>query len=249
MESGAWIQKSKCERCCNESSSQTWPIEGWNDPIANLWKDEDGNTQWFGYFGRGIQNADQESFFEADDDWDDEFNANFKPDSTNLNRLGMALRMRQRGFQWSSFLAEDAIFWLYEINNDGTTLYRKADFGTIVGTLAGGDGDSQDDLGFFDVKDWITYSWDSDGIGNRGQKVGYVGYAFLESPGNPFDGIDNDNDSKSSSPRFVASDFNAVIYNAGEQVVLIKDTVDALGLRIYKRSLHTVKATTDTVFS
>ena len=213
---------------------ETWPIEGWNDPIANLWKDEDGNTQWFGYFGRGIQNADQESFFEANDDWDDEFNSNFKPDSTNLNRLGMALRMRQRGFQWSSFLAEDAIFWLYEINNDGTTLYRKADFGTIVGTLAGGDGDSQDDLGFFDVKDWITYSWDSDGIGNRGQKVGYVGYAFLESPGNPFDGIDNDNDTKSNSPRFTSSDFNAVIYNAGDQVVLITDTVDAQGLRIYQ---------------
>ena len=33
------------------------------------------------------------------------------------------------------------------------------------------------------------------------------------------------------------------------KVVLIKDTVDALGLRIYKRSLHTVNATTDTVFS
>ncbi len=228
---------------------ETWPLDGWNDPIARFWKDENGNTQWFGYFGRGIQNADQESFFEADDDWDDEFNGNFRPDTTNLSRNGMALRMRQRGFQWSSFLAEDAIFWLYEINNDGTTLYRKADFGTVVGTLAGGDGDSQDDLGFFDVEDWITYSWDSDGIGNRGQKVGYVGYAFLESPGNPFDGIDNDNDSKSSSPRFVASDFNPVIYNAGDQVVLIKDTVDALGLRVYKRSLHTVKVTTDTVFS
>ena len=227
----------------------TWPIEGWNDPIARFWKDEGGNTQWFGYFGRGIQNADQESFFEANDDWDDEFNANFKPDSTNLNRYGMALRMRQRGFQWSSFLAEDAIFWLYEINNDGTTLYRKADFGTVVGTLAGGDGDSQDDLGYFDVQDWITYSWDSDGIGNRGQKVGYVGYAFLESPGNPFDGIDNDNDTKSNSPRFTASDFNPIIYNSGDQVVLIKDTVDALGLRVYNRSLHTVKSTTDTVYS
>jgi hypothetical protein len=227
----------------------TWPVEGWNDPIAGLWKDDDGNTQWFGYFGRGIQNADQESFFEADDDWDDEFNGNFKPDTSNLNRNGMALRMRQRGFQWSSFLAEDAIFWLYEINNDGTTLYKKANFGTIVGTLAGGDGDSQDDLGFFDVQDWITYSWDSDGIGNRGQKVGYVGYAFLESPGNPFDGIDNDNDSKSSSPRFVASDFNGVIYNVDDQVVLISDTVDAQGLRIYKRSLHTVKSTIDTVYS
>jgi hypothetical protein len=228
---------------------QSWPIEGWNDPIAKFWIDEDGNTEWFGFFGRGIQNADQESFFEADDQGDDEFNSNFNPDSTNLNRNGMALRMRQRGFQWSSFLAEDAIFWLYEINNDGTTVYRKADFGTVVGTLAGGDGDSQDDLGFFDIKDWITYSWDSDGIGNKGQKVGYVGYAFLESPGNPFDGIDNDNTSISSSPRFVQSDFDAVIYNSGDQVVLINEITSPQGLRIYERTLHTVSSTTDTVFS
>ena len=228
---------------------QSWPIEGWNDPIAKFWKDENGKTEWFGYFGRGIQNADQESFFEADDQWDDEFNANFKPDSTDPTRNGMGLRMRQRGFQWSSFLAEDAIFWLYEINNDGTTAYRKADFATIVGTLAGGDGDSQDDLGYFDVKDWVTYSWDSDGIGNKGQKVGYVGYAFLESPGNPFDGIDNDDDSKSSSPRFGQSDFAPVVYNAGDQVVLINETTDPEGLRIYQRSLHTVASTTDTVYS
>jgi len=228
---------------------QSWPIEGWNDPVANSWKDEDGNTQWFGFFGRGIFNADQESFFESDDQWDDEFNATFNPDSSDLTRKGMALRMRQRGFQWASFLAEDAIFWLYEIYNDGSTVYRKADFGTIVGTLAGGDGDSQDDLGFFDIKDWITYSWDSDGIGNKGQKVGYVGYAFLESPGNPFDGIDNDDDSKSSSPRFQASDFNAIIYSAGNQVVLINEITDPQGLRVYERELHTVKSTTDTVFS
>jgi hypothetical protein len=228
---------------------KSWPIDGWNDPVARFWIDENGNTEWFGYFGRGIQNADQESFFEADDQDDDEFNANFKPDSTDLTRDGMALRMRQRGFQWSSFLAEDAIFWLYEINNDGTTVYRKADFGTIVGTLAGGDGDSQDDLGFFDIKDWITYSWDSDGIGNKGQKVGYVGYAFLESPGNPFDGIDNDDDSRSSSPRFVQSDFNAVIYNTGDQVVLINELINPQGLRIYERTLHTVGSGTDTVVS
>ncbi|RKY93918.1 MAG: hypothetical protein DRQ01_03615, partial [Ignavibacteriae bacterium] len=229
---------------------QSWPIEGWNDPVANSWRDEDGNTQWFGFFGRGIFNADQESFFESDDQWDDEFNANFSPDTTDLTRKGMALRLRQRGFQWSSFLAEDAIFWLYEITNDGTTIYRKADFGTVVGTLAGGDGDSQDDLGFFDIEDWITYSWDSDGLGNIGQKVGYIGYAFLESPGNPFDGIDNDNDSKeASSPRFVESDFDSVVYNAGETVVLITESTDPNGLRIYERTLHTVKSTTDTIFS
>lgn len=231
----------------------SWPIEGWNDPIASTWKDDKGKTQWFGYFGRGIINADQESIFDADDNSDTEFNFTwnssgepldtlFLPDSRDLTRNGMGLRMRVRGFQWSNFLAEDAIFWLYDISNDGTTIYRKADFGTVVGTLAGGDGDSGDDLGYFDIQEWITYSWDSDGIGNKGQKVGYVGYSFLESPGNPFDGIDNDDDSKMMSPRFTSTDFDSVKYNAGDKVVLI-DPVN------YERTLHTVAATTDTVYS
>ena len=229
----------------------SWPIVVWNDPIARNWKDEKGKTQWFGYFGRGIQNADQESLFDADDQSDDEFNFSdpltqldtiFQPDSRDPSRLGMALRMRVRGFQWSNFLAEDALFWLYDITNEGTTIYRKADFGTTVGTLAGGDGDSQDDLGFFDVNEWITYSWDNDGIGNKGQKVGYVGYSFLESPGNPFDGIDNDDDSQSPSPTFAQTDFDSVSYVAGNNVVLIDPVT-------YDRTIHTIQSLPDTVTS
>lgn len=228
---------------------QSWPIEGWNDPVAKDWKDDKGKTQWFGFFGRGIMNADQESFFEADDHWDDEFNSHYQPDANDPNRNGMALRMRQRGFQWASFLAEDAIFWLYDITNDGTHTYRKANFGTVVGTLAGGDGDSQDDLGTFIIDESITYSYDSDNVGNRGQKVGWVGYAFLESPGNPFDGIDNDNDSQTNtSPRFTESDFDPIIYNAGDKVVLITEENNGTTNK-YVRSIHTVKSTVDTVYS
>ena len=225
----------------------TWPIGGWADPggVPEIteWVDEEGKTEWYGFFGRGIQNADQESFFVADDQSDDEFNGFFKPDANDPLRNGMGLQLRQRGFQWSSFLAEDAIFWLYDIKNEGTTTFRKANFGTVVGTLAGGDGDSGDDLGFFDAQDWITYSWDSDNSGNRGQEVGYVGYAFLESPGNPFDGIDNDGDSKdNASPRFEEADFDEIIYKAGDAVVLIDPVT-------YERTLHTVGSTTETVSS
>jgi hypothetical protein len=229
----------------------SWPIAGWNDPVARDWKDEFGRTEWFGYFGRGLATANQESIFDADDQSDDEFNFSdpvtqqnriFIADSRDPSRLGMALKMRVRGFQWSNFLAEDAIFWLYDITNDGTTIYRKANFGTVVGTLAGGDGDSGDDLGFFDVDEWITYSWDSDGIGNKGQKVGYVGYSFLESPGNPFDGIDNDDDSRLPSPTFVQSDFDSVTYTIGSVVVLIDPET-------YERTLHTIQSLPDTVYS
>ena len=231
----------------------SWPIGGWADPggfpeVPN-YVDDQGNTEWWGYFGRGIINADQESYFVAFDQSDDEFNiidanndviGGFIPDTTNLKRHGMGLQLRQRGFQWSSFLAEDVIFWLYDIKNEGTYTFKKANFGTIVGTLAGGDGDSGDDLGFFDSQDWITYSWDSDGSGNRGQEVGYVGYAFLESPGNPFDGIDNDGDAPDAGAEiFEPADFEAQVYNAGDKIVLIDPTS-------YERSWFFIQANTDT---
>jgi hypothetical protein len=73
---------------------KSWPLAGWADHPD--WKDSDGNPQWDGYFGRGIMNADQESYFVADDQWDDEFNFSgdnvlFKPDTTDTTRHGMGL--------------------------------------------------------------------------------------------------------------------------------------------------------------
>jgi hypothetical protein len=220
----------------------SWPIGGWRDQPT--WVDPmTGKTQWNGYFGRGIIQADQESYYWADDNSDDEFNGNFDPDTRDTSRKGMALQMGVRGFQWSSFLAANSIFWLYDIRNEGNYVYRKFDFGTVVGTLAGGDGDSQDDLGSFDVNNSITYSWDSDGIGNKGQKVGYVGYAFLESPGNPYDGIDNDDDSGDpNAPRFIASSFDSTTYQPGQIMILIDPLT-------YARTQYTVQAGLNTVSS
>ena len=66
-----------------------------------------GKTEWFGYFGRGIQNADQESLFDADDQSDDEFNFSdpntqlnriFTPDSRDPSRLGMAFKIKLEDF-------------------------------------------------------------------------------------------------------------------------------------------------------
>lgn len=202
---------------------KSWPKEGWADHPD--WKDEKGNTQWNGYFGRGVINADLESYYVADDHWDREFNKlyNFYPTKKDTMRLGMGLQMFVRGFQWNNILAQDVIFWLYKIRNDGEYPFRKAAFGTVVGTLAGGDGDSQDDLGYFDPDAWITYSYDSDNKGNKGQKVGYIGYAYLESPGNAYNGIDDDNDCANPNiERFKASDFDTTqVFKVGDDVVLI----------------------------
>ena len=54
-----------------------------------------------------------------------------------------------------------------------------------------------------------------------------VGYAFLESPGNGYDGIDNDGDYDSagdaSAPLFQKSSFDSSLVEAGDQIILIDD--------------------------
>jgi len=174
----------------------SWP-SSWADKDAS-W---DGN--WNGYFGKRT-NADQESYFVMDDNTDD--GHDFYPDSTDLTRRGLALRVGVRGFQWSNVLAEDLIFWHYDITNEGTTDYQKMIFGMYVDVGVGGQNDSNDDNAFFDLDDDITYSWDTNGTGEGGWgPTGYCGYAFLESPGNPFNGIDDDGDGESGSPNVTSN--------------------------------------------
>jgi len=233
----------------------SWP-RFWPDKLNDI-EDPGWAGSWNGYFGKNVKNADQESYFVMDDNNDREFNFPtlgndgsgqiFRADSVNDLRYGMGLSVAIRGLQWSHFLAEDAIFWLYDVTNQGTTNYLKAAFGMMVGTLAGGRcGDSNDDLAYFDAENDITYSFDSppayspcfDG------PVGYAGYAFLESPGNPFDGIDNDGDNaETGSAPFLTPDvFEAVTYNVGDQVVLIDGET-------YARSLVTLSDDTTEIYS
>jgi len=237
-----------------------WP-DKMDDPEDPGWPE-----QWNGFFGKGVTNADQESYFIMDDNNDVEFNSGhnlkgvyFKPDNRDANRNGLGLEVKVRGMQWAQFLAQDVIFWLYEITNTSTTDYDKVVFGMIAGTYNGvtGTDDSpqeyDDDYSFFDVERDLTYTGDYPNNNSRNPKwqgpVGLVGYAFLESPGNPYDGIDNDGDNKPeehpgknlifTAPLFTESDFDSVVYNKGDQIVLIdKD---------YKRTFHTITSDTETV--
>jgi len=169
----------------------TWP-QSWPG------KDDSWNGYWDGYFGK-VTNADQESYFVMDDNSDD--GHNFYPDSTDHTRRGLGLSVKVRGFQWSNVLAEDLIFWHYEITNEGTHNYNQAIFGMYVDCGVGGQYDSNDDYASFDKDDDITYSWDHDGIGEGGwSPTGYAGYAFLESPGNPNNFIDDDGDGEEMNP-------------------------------------------------
>jgi hypothetical protein len=196
----------------------TWP-DKFEDVIDPGWPDS-----WNGYFGKGILNADQESYYVIDDYNNKEFS--FYPDSTDSLRRGLGLRVTVRGFQWSTVEVEDIIFWLFDAENVGTHSHDKMNFGMMVSPNMGGDNtssDSNDDLGEYDLLEDLGYQFDEDFIGASGwPNVGYLGVAFLESPGNPVDGIDNDGDGiDGPGPVITESMFDPMTVNAGDPIILI----------------------------
>jgi len=216
------------------TNPSSWP-SSWPD------KDSNWDGKWNGYFGQDVQSIPQESFYVMNDNNDEEFNRSgnnqwgveFKPDPNNPSMNGLGLEVKVRGMQWSQFQAQDVIFWLYEITNNGDTDYSKVVFGELVGTYVGvtGQDDSaqeySDDWSFFDVDQDITYTGDFDNDCSSNPnwvgEVGMVGYAFLESPGNPYDGIDNDGDASNygTGPTFEESDFNPTLIENGMSIVSI----------------------------
>ncbi len=158
----------------------------------------DWNGFWYGYFGRGVNNSDFETFFVMDDSKDKEWSRvpfNYYPLNSDLDRGGLALRVEVRGFQWSQVLAEDIIFWHYDIVNLADYNYPTTIFGFYTDCGVGGTDDSEDDNASFDILLDLAYCYDGDGLGVPGNwQTGYYGYAYLESPGNATNGINDDQD-------------------------------------------------------
>jgi hypothetical protein len=187
------------------NDSRTWP-DHWPD------KDNSWDGAWDGYFGKRPA-ADQESFTVMDDDYYDAWKYYF-PDARDHSRRGLAMRVEVRGFQWSNPQSANVIFWHYDITNEGTANYPENGakeniiFGLYMDSGVGGsaiscDGiaESDDDNAFWDRSYAglnLVYTWDryghGVGIGTTCAPTGYLGYAYLETPGKPYDGVDNDDD-------------------------------------------------------
>ncbi|NQT25012.1 hypothetical protein HQ585_06645, partial [candidate division KSB1 bacterium] len=212
---------------------ETWP-DKFDDPVDPGWP-----GSWNGYFGKNILNADQESYYVIDDYQNKEFP--FYPDSTDSLRRGLGMRVTVRGFQWSQVLVEDILFLLYDVKNVGTHLHDKVNFGMLpgpnIGAVIGGPRDGLDDGGAYDLEEDLGYMYDDDNIGDYGfTPVGSLGIAFLESPGNPYDGIDNDGDGDfNGGPAIDASMFEPVTFNEGDEVIVID-------YQTFERTIQTMPA-------
>lgn len=182
---------------------RTWP-RTWPD------KDPTWDGYWNGYFGKQPA-ADQESFWVMDDDLYEK--GPYFPDERDSTRRGLALRVEVRGFQWANPQSGNVIFWHYDITNEGTKSYPENGqpeniiFGLYMDSGVGGSAigcdpvpESDDDNAYFDRSSGLNlvYTWDTYGHGrsltNTCAPTGYLGYAYLETPGKPFDLQDNDGD-------------------------------------------------------
>jgi hypothetical protein len=155
--------------------------------------------RWNGEFGAYVR-ADQESYYVMDDRDNDEFPyypfnlPDGSPDKRAWpdGRRGLGLEVEVRNYQWNHPLAEDILISTYDIKNVSTkTLPR-----VIVGMNADIDvgGRASGNLANFDTVDDITYQWHKEGISQQGLPSGYFGFAFLQSPGNVKNKIDDDED-------------------------------------------------------
>ncbi|NQV30227.1 MAG: hypothetical protein HQ508_05000 [Candidatus Marinimicrobia bacterium] len=213
----------------------SWPID-WpdrlDDEISPGWP-----GSWNGYFGKDQFNADQEIYYECTDN---HYNRhNYFPDSTDHSRRGLGLLTKVRVLAWSQILINDVLFHLHTITNDGTKDLDKTAFSLWLADLVGGDGDTDDDHPSFDLLNNVAWSMDGDGIGNSNfgsTPVGVVATAFLETPGNGIDGIDNDGDADdhpellaeisnldSLVPLFTLVDFLPTILDNGNKLVTIDE--------------------------
>lgn len=196
----------------------SWPLEGW----PSVGRDKKWRGEWNGRFGRGIKYADLECYFVANDAQDMEYiiqrndpeekiitegpryfpRPGVKIGDVNPNTTiqkgfpwgGLGLRVAVRGFQWNNPEAKDMIFWEYEISNISDYDLITCGFGYFIDNSIGGDTGGDKEEGYFDEVLDLSYVWESIGVGEGGLVPGVVGIAFLESPGKPFDGADNDDD-------------------------------------------------------
>ena len=168
-----------------DGKTDSWPFGWYNENLKDY--------VWPGALRQGSSNSDLESFFVVDDRNNKEFD--YFPFSADSARRGLGIEIECRYYQWANPLAEDIIFLIYKVTNKSSKDLEEVTFGMWGDPHVGGPSNWQDDLSYFDRDLNMVYCWDADNVSDVvGNVPGYFGYKFLESPGQPYDNIDNDND-------------------------------------------------------
>lgn len=166
----------------------SWPQDGWRDKREDP-SDPGWIGSWNGFFGKNIFNADQELFYKMSDDLANHKLHLFQPDSTDMFRGGLGLLVDVRVMAWSQVLVNDVVFILQNTLNDGTGTLTNMAVAIWLADVIGQD--TQNDRMNYDlINDLATMDDDE-------PQYGSVGVAYLETPGNAADRIDNNGNGES----------------------------------------------------
>ena len=201
----------------------SWPLY-WPDRLEE--EDMGWPGTWNGRDGR-FASADLESYYVMDDFSDLEYAFGIETDDpdddtdvptphsplgvyypspySDPTMGGFGLQTQVRVFQWANILAEDTMFLIYRITNKGDFTQKRLYFVQIVDYGIGED--ENDDWANYDPILDVVYGWDDSGIaegyqGGPDYVTGYTGFAFLESPANDNNNIDDDQDGIIDESRF-----------------------------------------------
>jgi len=200
------------------NDTESWP-DFWPDRLG---EDASGwPGTWNGRDGR-FPSSDLESYYVMDDFSDYEYAVGIETEGAHSGfgvyypspqedptMGGLGLQTQIRLFQWANILAEDAMFIIYRITNKSESDQKRLFFSQIVDYGLGQD--EQDDNASYDPFLDVVYGWDSDGLAdptNAGEsryELGYAGFAFLESPANDANGLDDDQDGITDESRFLGN--------------------------------------------
>ncbi len=185
---GGYCNPSQLEAAMSDDP-YTWP-DYWPDKMDDS-IDPGWPGAWNGYFGKGVMNADLETYFVIDDDPDEEFD--YYPDANDSTRRGLGTQIYIRSLQWRNIMTETHNFWLYDVENEGTTTYDSVYFALFADFKIGGD---DDDVAGYNTRLDVAYCYDYKNVGKPGNysPVPVCCYGFLESPTLGYDGIDSDED-------------------------------------------------------
>lgn len=146
-------------------------------------------TEWPSILPDGAIIPDAEAMFVMDDANDMEFHPAITPDPTNPERGGLGLKVLVYVYQWDIGTIDDVLLCHYRIYNEGTLYLTDMSFGYVVGTLAGGRGDSFDDLVDYDLVYDTVFFWDDDDNGSVGWvpltdevNIGVSGQKLIQTP-------------------------------------------------------------------
>jgi hypothetical protein len=210
------------------NDTESWP-DFWPDRLG---EDASGwPGTWNGRDGR-FPSSDLESYYVMDDFSDYEYAVGIETDGPHSgfgvyypspeedpSMGGLGLQTQIRLFQWANILAEDAMFIIYRITNKSEKDQTRLFFSQIVDYGLGQD--EQDDNATYDPFLDVVYGWDTDGLAdptNAGEsryELGYAGFAFLESPANDANGLDDDQDGIVDESRFLE---NYLVLSSQEEI-------------------------------